>query len=402
MHLIKHGRDIANLSIDKIPIIWGMGNMGNRFCMEVFHYTDRKLLVYDKNNNLNSMYGESIDYSELVQVVRTGMCVVIISIQNDEIVKDIVDTLNKLNSNIELYRYIPENRKDISERERKVGFFNGREFIHILGDEEAVQLMKKRIMGVEPFLFSRWGSVEGEAVYQSVSGDYSHHVLDPLINNAGVFPYGTQMADKFTNIMKLAADNIDLFCVGYWCPHIDELFRMYSPKAILLSSTMIYPFFENSWTQALKNMKVLVIHPFADLIEKQYCFRKNLFNNEILPEFDLIPYKAVQSIGGNDEYRDWCEVLEKMEEDIANVNFDIALIGCGAYGMPLGAFIKSKLHKKAIHMGGSLQILFGIKGARWEGDPYNYDIKLYNDYWIRPGEELRPKGWKKVENGCYW
>lgn len=177
---------------------------------------------------------------------------------------------------------------------------------------------------------------------------------------------------------------------------------MYSPKAILLPGTTIYPFFGNSWTQALKNMKVLVVHPFSDLIEKQYCVRQNLFNNEILPEFDLIPYKAVQSIGGNDEYRDWCEALEKMEKDIANLEFDIALIGCGAYGMPLGAFIKTELKKKAIHMGGSLQILFGIKGARWEGAPYNYDKYLYNEYWIRPGENLRPKGWQKVENGCYW
>ena len=41
-------------------------------------------------------------------------------------------------------------------------------------------------------------------------------------------------------------------------------------------------------------------------------------------------------------------------------NFDIALIGCGAYGFPLAAFVKG-IGKKAVHIGGPLQLFFGIK-----------------------------------------
>ena len=43
-------------------------------------------------------------------------------------------------------------------------------------------------------------------------------------------------------------------------------------------------------------------------------------------------------------------------------DFDVALIGCGAYGFPLAAKLKTA-GKQAIHLGGVLQALFGIKGA---------------------------------------
>lgn len=43
------------------------------------------------------------------------------------------------------------------------------------------------------------------------------------------------------------------------------------------------------------------------------------------------------------------------------INFDTAIIGCGAYGMPLAAQIKNA-GRQAIHLGGAVQLLFGIKG----------------------------------------
>lgn len=48
------------------------------------------------------------------------------------------------------------------------------------------------------------------------------------------------------------------------------------------------------------------------------------------------------------------------------IDYDICLIGCGAYGFPLAAHAKRK-GKKAVHLGGALQLLFGIKGK--DGKP---------------------------------
>ena len=121
----------------------------------------------------------------------------------------------------------------------------------------------------------------------------------------------------------------------------------------------------------------------------------------MLPEFDLITYRPVQSfLGLKTPYRDWFEALEKMQADIARIGFDVALLGCGAYGMSLGAFIKRDLGLKAVHLGGVTQVLFGIKGGRYDSNPY-YN-RLYNDFWVRPNESERPSNFLQHEGGAYW
>lgn len=90
----------------------------------------------------------------------------------------------------------------------------------------------------------------------------------------------------------------------------------------------------------------------------------------------------------------------KMSEDISKIDFDIALIGCGAYGFSLGAFVKRDLARKAIHIGGATQLPFGIKGGRWDNHPI---VKaFYNDYWVCPSASERPRNVAAVENTCYW
>ena len=86
-------------------------------------------------------------------------------------------------------------------------------------------------------------------------------------------------------------------------------------------------------------------------------------------------------------------------KEALKIDFDVALIGCGAYGMPLAANLK-KAGKQAIHMGGVLQIMFGIKGKRWDSDPIV--SKLYNASWIRPSDSEKPGIANKIEGGCYW
>lgn len=86
-----------------------------------------------------------------------------------------------------------------------------------------------------------------------------------------------------------------------------------------------------------------------------------------------------------------------MKNKMKEVDFDIAIIGCGAYGMPLAVEAK-RIGKQAVHMGGATQIFFGIKGARWD----NTMKERYNEYWIRPGENEQCNNQSIVEGGCYW
>ena len=95
----------------------------------------------------------------------------------------------------------------------------------------------------------------------------------------------------------------------------------------------------------------------------------------------------------------WFDILEKIKNQMSNLNFDVALISCGAYSFPLAMHAK-KLGKIGIHCGGALQLFFGIMGNRWT---YSREItKFHNSHWIRPSIFERPIGHHLIENGCYW
>lgn len=303
--------------------------------------------------------------------------------------------------------YLQKREKNSINAYRTNGYSNGLKIVKPLSVEEANHLLSERIVNGDELFFSRWGSVEGNIVYDYLKGEsVSEEHRISAVQNAGIFPTTEESLRIFSDIYSKAAGEITVLNAWFWMAGEPELFRKFCPKALLVPSQMSYPFFlEEPWTFALKGKKVLVIHPFAQLIEEQYKKRYLLFQNRrVLPDFALEVYKAVQSLGGNTDFTTWDSALLHMYEDIAKLDFDVALIGCGAYGMPLGAYIKKVMKKQAIHIGGVLQILFGIKGKRWEGNEqgYNFDTRLYNEHWVRPSDNDRPLDFKNVEGGCYW
>ena len=160
-------------------------------------------------------------------------------------------------------------------------------------------------------------------------------------------------------------------------------------------------YYKNPWTISLEGKKVLVVHPFEDSIKAQYQKREFIWEDkDVLPEFELITLKAVQTILGQScEYATWFEALESMKTQMSKIDFDIALIGCGAYGMPLASYVK-EMGKQAVHLAGWTQVLFGIKGKRWIDMPSV--AKYMNEYWIHPSKTEVPKEYQRVEGGCYW
>jgi hypothetical protein len=120
-----------------------------------------------------------------------------------------------------------------------------------------------------------------------------------------------------------------------------------------------------------------------------------------LPEFELKTYQPFYlGIRENpDKTKDFFRNLECMKKGIAEIDFDIALTAAGPYGFLLAADIKRR-GKQAVVVGGVLQMIFGIKGNRW--DAVHKYKELYNDYWIRPGEEYKPKNYSDIDGGCYW
>ena len=225
-------------------------------------------------------------------------------------------------------------------------------------------------------------------------------IIEQMQNWSGFFPTKIDKIEQFCELMLEDMKNVDI--LGSWLK--EECFfqeSLVNSNFVMLED--LEPFFSTTpWTKALKNKRVLVVHPFAETIEEQYQFREHLFDNELLPQFDLLTIKAVQSIAKEKtQFNDWFEALDSMKNEISNKEFDICILGCGAYGFPLASYVKS-IGKKAIHLGGATQLLFGIKGKRWENYlvyPYR---NLYNDYWVRPKETDKPKMANIVEGACYW
>ena len=97
-----------------------------------------------------------------------------------------------------------------------------------------------------------------------------------------------------------------------------------------------------------------------------------------------------------------------MKTRIDATDYDVALIGCGAYGFPLAAHAK-RMGKQSVHLGGALQLLFGIKGKRWENPNYGERelgngsyLQLINETWVRPSDQDKPATADQVEEACYW
>jgi len=217
---------------------------------------------------------------------------------------------------------------------------------------------------------------------------------------SGFFPGRIDKVEQFCELMLNDIPQIDI--LGSWLKQ-ESFFQkeLGNVKRIVLED--MEPFFSsNPWTRALEGKKVLVVHPFAETIEHQYLKRELLFENNLLPKFELKTIKAVQSIAGSETgFADWFEALESMKNKIDHTDYDICIIGAGAYGLPLAAHVK-RMGKKAIHLAGVTQLLFGIKGKRWENYivwPY---MNLYNQHWVRPGENEKPKNAQVVEGACYW
>lgn len=217
---------------------------------------------------------------------------------------------------------------------------------------------------------------------------------------AGFFPTTLANLERFSKRTLEDCGQIDL--LGSWLPSENRLGdHLHAIRVPLLD---LEPYFHaEPWSVALQGKRVLVVHPFERSIRTQYSKREKVFRDpRVLPELTLLTFPAVQTIGGvSSQFEDWFEALDFMEQEISRMDFDIAIIGAGAYGMPLAAFIKRNLRRKAVHLGGATQILFGIKGRRWDNRP-EYSQGLYNEDWVRPSPEETPGTAHRVEGGCYW
>jgi hypothetical protein len=287
--------------------------------------------------------------------------------------------------------------------------------------QDSNEYIKKILSQNQPCMISRFGDVEISSLltYLNIIDEsnfllksiryitgksgwlwWDNYIKDRMVTQAGFFPaneiFLTKFSERYVNDIK----NIDV--LGSWLIDDKPIKEAFFPKAVRVPLSNLEPFYhQNPWSEILRETTVLVIHPFEESIHRQYNNRRLLFKDDrVLPDFELKTIKAVQSVANTYvNFSNWFEALYDMCNQVANIEFDVAIIGAGAYGLPLASYVK-KLGKKSVHLGGATQLLFGIRGKRWE--ERSFYQQLFNESWVRPLPSEIPQDFQKVDSGAYW
>lgn len=260
-----------------------------------------------------------------------------------------------------------------------------------------------------PFAFLRYSYTEMEIVRRSITEQYFHIPVTRYFDWLDIFckqgESASEGAARYRDLMMDSYKQADM--IGIWRNlHMgDALLDICDtgPDVYISRSECLEPFrHENPWSEKLKGKKVLVVSPFSEAIKHQYSRRELLWENKnVLPGFELETEDAIWFYAGkrDERFGDWFEAFDYLYSAIMSHDFDVAILGCGYFGFALAAKIK-EAGRQAIHMGGATQLLFGIKGKRWENHPTI--SKYFNEYWIRPDENLKPVDDRNLDDGCYW
>ena len=270
--------------------------------------------------------------------------------------------------------------------------------------EKTNQIIGDAIKSGKPFCLLRPGNSEfslatkwDEHLFFGTNRYKTHNMFEEIDS---IDEYAQRWVDMFEKDLGEA----DIFaCFGSDSYMEHYLIDAYAnnPKIILLPKIESW-WLEKPWLQELKGKKVLFISPFTDAMKRQYEKRDLIWGGkEILPDMDIKFLKSVWYMGKDDNsgFENWFAALDYLYNEATKIDFDIALIGCGPFSTFLAAAFKRD-GKQAIQYGGALQLLFGIRGARWD-DSEKYK-PFYNEYWVRPPKEEAPKTAERLDNKIYW
>lgn len=218
---------------------------------------------------------------------------------------------------------------------------------------------------------------------------------------SGVFPLEKTQFKTFSTCYQNSIASLDAVYLWQNDPFLkvfeERLVQRLCPTATRLGpDSMAYPA-----VLGLADLNWLVVSPFVRTMKLQAGrmqeihpghARKATFKNlEKRCQFLECPFPILQP----SLFRSWSEGLERLTEKALRFQYDILIVGAGAWALPLLAGLK-KEGRSGIHLGGETQLLFGIKGKRWDL------ANIYNRAWIRPDASETPSGTNKIEQGCYW
>lgn len=235
-------------------------------------------------------------------------------------------------------------------------------------------------------------------------GKLLEHLRHEVENIAGMYPFSEKTVINFSENLLDKLQFLDL--IPRWNKVIpdfeDFIFKQYCNKAHITKLEHLEPyFFTPPWTDFLRDKKVLVFSPFKESIDLNFKKLNLIWNNKITNNFNLkvIKYPFSLPISNNNEFKESNDVYLKYADILNKEDFDVGIFGTG-YTSLLFTLQAKMLGKSGIHLGGSTQILFGVKGRRWkEIDKFH---SFFNEHWTEPLNNEKPEKHSIVEGGCYW
>jgi len=254
-----------------------------------------------------------------------------------------------------------------------------------------VELNSKR-----PLSVIRLGNVEA---HQMLMKDNS--VYRQMPTNAGFFG-GTKEVCEWKSMVLQAMLNADLnfrviSCNSFWiCDDVLTQLKLFVPTLPYIEDVAFWV----SLINAIQTNKLGFVTFFKKDCEQQLP-KMNFIHKKRPIESRFKSWKIIKSentIAGNEpDDKTWKEVYDDLLKRSLEADCDIYFLSCGCYGIPLCNDLK-KAGKKAIYVGGFLQLLFGLKGKRW--DDRKMVNQYFNSHWRYPTE--KPENASLVEGGCYW
>jgi len=227
---------------------------------------------------------------------------------------------------------------------------------------------------------------------------------------SGLFPVRRDIYLRWAEELREALPRLDVLAQwqlssNYLTTVEDRILTLLAPQAFRAHRLYIHPLHPPApWLKDLARLRWLVVHPFEKTIRAQLPHLASLgvYPADTLP--DLQRRARDTSILACPQFSymvppkqaNWFATLEELKKEMERLDFDIALIGAGAWSLPLAAHAKS-IGRKGIHLGGTTQLLFGIRGSRF--DQWGFD---YHQGWVRPLPEETPANCRLMEEGAYW
>ena len=262
-------------------------------------------------------------------------------------------------------------------------------------------------------VIGRWGTIEFETMKERGNPEV-------LERNAGVFPSNKDSVGGWKATYEFACLNADVLATGWYKPIQQEEQKFLTEhewKGIQVPLRSLEPYYvspELRWSELLEDQHICVVSSFTESMIQQVLkgLNKVFYPESILPEnadyaFVRTGYAPVLAQGrctwteafDGESITSWQEAVDYVVDRVCMTGAKFVLIGCGGLGMIIAHELKNK-GKICIVLGGATQILFGIKGKRWEN--HSVISKLFNGNWIYPSLEETPRGAEDVEGGCYW